>query len=68
MTAIKEWLFEKRKVYDGDRGLAPIMHSGAIRGHCVMPNIELLSPLMSKELYIWLTSSNRMKEELDARS
>ena len=63
ISALKHWLYEKRKAYDGDRGLAPIMFGGPIRGHCLMPNIELLSPLMTKELYSWLTRSNALREE-----
>ena len=64
MTAMKEWLFEKRKVYDGDRGLAPIMYGGVIGGHCVVPNWELLrqSGMMSPQLYRWLKESNEMRK------
>ena len=63
LTALKEWLFEKRKVYDGDRGLAPVMHGGFIGGHCVVPNWKLLSPLMTQQLYTWLMTSNELRRE-----
>jgi len=68
LTAIKSWLFEKRKVYDGDRGLAPIMYGGVIGGHCVVQNWNLMreSGFMSPQLYRWLAESNQMrKEELE---
>jgi len=61
LSALKEWLFEKRKVYDGDRGLVPIMFGGSIGGHCVKENWEILKPLMTPELYAWLTTSQRLK-------
>ena len=64
MNAMKEWLFEKRKVYDGDRGLVPIMFGGSIGGHCVKENWELLRPLMTPELYAWLTISQSLRERL----
>jgi len=64
LTAIKEWLFEKRKVYDGDRGLAPIMFGGVVGGHCVTQNWELLrqSGALSPQLYRWLKESNEMRK------
>jgi len=64
VNAMKDFLFEKRKVYDGDRGLAPIMYGGVIGGHCVMPNLELLrqSGMMSPQLYRWLKESNEMRK------
>ena len=68
LTAIKSWLFEKRKVYDGDRGLVPIMHGAVIGGHCVVQNWNLMreSGFMSPQLYRWLAESNQMrKEELE---
>ena len=63
LTAMKGWLFEKRKVYDGDRGLAPIMYGGIIGGHCVSQNWDLLRPQMTGELYNWLRTSNEMRRE-----
>jgi len=63
LNALKEWLFEKRAAYDGERGLVPIMFGGIIKGHCLMPNIELLKPLMTEELYKWVTTSNRLTKE-----
>jgi len=64
LSAMKEWLFEKRKVYDGDRGLVPIMFGGSIGGHCVKENWDLLKPLMTPELYTWLTTSQRLRAKL----
>ena len=61
LTAMKDWLFEKRKVYDGDRGLVPIMFGGNIGGHCVKENWEILKPLMTPELYTWLTTSQNLR-------
>ena len=61
MTQIAEWLFEKRKVYDGDRGMAPIMYDGFIGGHCIMPNLELTKDRLTPELYAWLTQSNNLR-------
>jgi len=63
LGAAKQWLYEKRKVYDGDRGLAPIMYGGNIGGHCVKENWELLKPQMSPEFYTWLTTSQRRRAE-----
>jgi len=64
LTALKSFLFEKRKVYDGDRGLAPIMNGGVIRGHCLCPNLELLrkSVKTSPQFYRWLKESNEMRK------
>jgi len=61
LSAMKDWLYEKRKVYDGDRGLCPIMFGGIIGGHCVMSNVELSKEIMTKQLYDWLTTSNTMR-------
>ena len=63
LTAMKTWLFEKRKVYDGDRGLAPIMYGGIIGGHCVTQNWELLKPQMTDEFYKWLVTSNKLRKQ-----
>lgn len=63
IDVVRQFLFEKRKVYDGDRGLAPIMRDGPILGHCVEPNYELLNPLMTPEFYTWLKTSNRIRKE-----
>ena len=65
LSALKEWFFEKRAVYDGERGLVPIMFGGVIKGHCLMPNVELLKPLMTKELYEWVMKSNRVRVETE---
>ena len=65
LSALKEWFFEKRAVYDGERGLVPIMFGGVIKGHCLMPNVELLKPLMTKELYEWVMKSNRVRTETE---
>ena len=63
LSALKEWFFEKRAVYDGERGLVPIMFGGIIGGHCLIPNIELLKPLMTPELYEWVSKSNQLRKE-----
>src|SRR3990167_5126281 len=63
LTAMKSWLFEKRRVYDGDRGLVPIMYGGPIGGHCVEANWDLLSPIMDSKLYEWLVHSNTLRKE-----
>ena len=63
LTAMKTWLFEKRKVYDGDRGLAPIMYGGIIGGHCVTQNWNLLKPQMTDEFYKWLVTSNELRKK-----
>ena len=65
LSALQEWFFEKRAVYDGERGLVPIMFGGVIKGHCLMPNVELLKPLMTKELYEWVMKSNRVRTETE---
>ena len=62
LNALKEWFFEKRAVYDGERGLVPIMFGGIIGGHCLIPNIELLKPLMTPELYEWVSKSNQLRK------
>lgn len=64
VDTLKEFLFEKRKVYDGDRGIAPIMYDGIIGGHCVMPNLELMAKGkgMTQEFYDWLVSSNERRK------
>ena len=41
---------------------------GVIGGHCVMPNIEILSRLDQSEMLKAIQSSNRKKAERDARS
>ena len=64
LTAMKGWLFEKRKVYDGDRGLVPIMFGGVVGGHCVSQNWDLLKPQMTNEFYDWLTTSNELRKEV----
>jgi hypothetical protein len=63
LSALKQWFFEKRAVYKGERGLVPIMFGGVIKGHCLLPNIELLKPLLTPELHEWVTKSNRLKKE-----
>jgi hypothetical protein len=40
---------------------------GVIGGHCVMPNIELLSHLFKSDFLRAIQSSNAMKAERDAR-
>ena len=63
LNALKQWLFEKRKVYDGDIGFFPIIDlvPGPTGGHCIGPNWELLRPWMSEEFYDWLTKTNERR-------
>ncbi len=61
LSDMKAWLFEKRKVYDGDRGLVPILFGGVIGGHCVKENWELQKPMMTPEFYTWLVTSQRLR-------
>mgnify|MGYP001616145855 CR=1 FL=1 len=65
MNALKTYLFEKRRVYDGDKGTVPIYDivPGPIGGHCISPNWDLLKPLMSKEMYEWLVTTNAARRK-----
>ena len=65
LTAMKQFLFEKRKVYDGDLGLTPVLDlvPGQIGGHCITQNWNLLEEQMTPELYAWLTASNEMRKK-----
>ena len=64
LSALKNWLHEKKRVYDGDLGYVPIydLVPGPIGGHCILPNVELLKEQMTPELYAWLTVSNEMRK------
>ena len=64
LSALKNWLHEKKQVYDGDLGYVPIydLVPGPIGGHCILPNVELLKERMTPELYAWLTTSNEMRK------
>ena len=64
MNAMKSWLWEKRKCYDGDIGLVPVLDvvPGPLGGHCLSSNIGLLREQMHPALYQWLTESNEMRK------
>ena len=64
LTAMKNWLFEKRRAYDGDLGMVPIydLMPGPIGGHCIVSNWDLFREWMTPELYAWLTKSNEMRK------
>lgn len=64
LSVLKSWLYEKKKVYDGDLGYVPIydLVPGPIGGHCIMPNLDLLEPLMDTYLYDWMVKSNEMRK------
>ena len=64
LSAMKQYLFEKRKVYDGDIGLTPVLDlvPGPIGGHCVSENWFLLEPMMDVNLFSWLIKSNEMRK------
>ena len=65
LTAAKNWLHEKKRVYDGDLGYVPIydLVPGGIGGHCCVENWDLLKEQMTPELYAWLTTSNEMRKK-----
>ena len=64
LSALKNWLHEKKRVYDGDLGYVPIYDSvpGPIGGHCITQNWDLLAPMMDPDLYNWLIKSNEMRK------
>ena len=64
IEAMRNWLYEKRKVYDGDVGFVPILSNipGPIGGHCIVSNYDLLKPLATPEFYEWLKESNEMRK------
>ena len=65
LSMLKNFLFEKRKVYDGDIGIFPVLDlvRGPIGGHCISSNYELLKDSMTPELYAWLMTSNSLRKE-----
>jgi UDP-glucose 6-dehydrogenase len=51
------------------RYLPPVKYfPGVIGGHCVMPNIEILSRVAPSEILTAIQSSNRTKTEREARA
>lgn len=64
LSAMKSWLWEKRRCYDGDIGLCPVLDliPGKLGGHCLRSNIEIAKEYFHPSLYDWLTSVD------DARS
>src|SRR3990167_2160208 len=64
MTAMKNWLFEKRRVYDGDIGLCPVLDlaPGPLGGHCLRNNILLGKAHLHPSLYDWLISVDDMRK------
>jgi len=64
LSTLKNWLYEKRKCYDGDLGVVPIydLVPGPIGGHCVTENWTLLEPMMDPDLYNWLVKSNGLRK------
>ena len=64
MTAMKNWLFEKRRVYDGDIGLCPVLDlaPGPLGGHCLRTNILLGREYLHPSLYDWLISVDDMRK------
>ena len=64
LTALKNWLHEKKRMYDGDLGYVPIydLVPGPIGGHCVTSNWDLLEPMMDPDLYKFLVKSNEMRK------
>ena len=65
LSALRNWLYEKKKVYDGDLGYVPIYNltPGPIGGHCILPNLELLRDMMMPELYDWMIKSNELRKK-----
>ena len=62
--AMKSWLWEKRKCYDGDIGLVPVLDlvPGPLGGHCLRSNIELVRDRIHPSLYDWLTTVDDMRK------
>src|SRR5512138_772469 len=55
-------------IYDEINFLPPVKYfPGIIGGHCVMPNIEILSRLDHSEILRTIASSNRLKAEREAQ-
>ena len=56
-------------LYEEVKFFPPVKYfPGVIGGHCVMPNIEILSRLDQSEMLTAIKSSNQKKAERDARS
>ena len=59
---------EVTSFYEGIRFLPPVRYfPGVVGGHCVMPNIEILSALGDSPVLKAIESSNQMKIEREAR-
>ena len=63
LSSLKNWLHEKKRVYDGDLGVVPIydLVPGSIGGHCVVQNWDLLGEYIHPSLLEWLKTSNAMR-------
>ena len=60
---------EVASFFEEIRYLPPVKYfPGVIGGHCVMPNIEILSRVAPSEILTAIQSSNRTKAEREARA
>jgi hypothetical protein len=58
---------EVTSIYDEIRFFPPVKYfPGVIGGHCVMPNIDILSTLVDSDMLKSIQSSNRKKIERES--